>query len=114
MYIKKILPVAVITLLALIPFVGQAAEIQRGGWGLQDIVGFMDTVANWLYVISFAVALIIIIVGGLRYMTSGGNEDNQKKAKQMIITGLIGVAIILLAGIVLDTLVKFLGVSAPN
>ena len=90
------------------------AAIARGGWGLGDVVRFIDTAANWLYVLGFAVALIIIIVGGISYMTAGGDEEKAKKAKQTIITGLIGVAIILLAGIILDTLAKFIGVSTPS
>jgi len=109
MRIKKIVPIIVISLLFL-PFISIAAP-QRGGWVIQDVLNLMDTVADWLYVIGFALALIVI--GGISYMTAGGNEEQEKKAKQTIIKGLIGAAIILLAGIILDTLVRFLGVTPP-
>jgi len=111
MRIKKTLPYLAIFLL-FIPFVVNAA-IVRGGWDLGDIMGILDNVANWLYVIGFAVALIMIIVGGISYMTAGGNEDKQKSAKKTIITGLIGAAIILLAGVILDTVANFLGIEPP-
>ncbi len=108
---KKFLPYLAILLL-LVPIMASAA-IARGGWTLQDILDILDEVANWLYVIGFAIALIIIVVGGITYMTASGDEEKVGKAKKTIITGLIGAAIILLAGIILDTVVSFLGVTPP-
>lgn len=120
MRIKKILPYLVIALL-LIPTMaaGQTTTTttttgpERGGWTLDDILDILDEVANWLYVIGFAVALIVVVIGGIGYMTAGGNEDRQKSAKKTIITGLVGAGIILLAGIILDTLTNLLGLSTP-
>lgn len=111
MRIKKFIPYLAIVIL-LIPIT--AVAIQRGAWNLGSIEALLDDVANWLYIIGFAVALIMIIIGGISYMTSGGNEDKQAKAKKTIVTGLIGAAIILLAGIILDTIANFLGVSPPT
>lgn len=111
MRIKKFLPYLAISLL-FIPAIAGAA-ISRGGWSLSNITGILGDVANWLYVIGFAVALIIIVVGGISYMTAGGDEEKTGKAKKTIITGLIGAAIILLAGIILDTLARFLVITPP-
>jgi len=111
MRIKKFLPYLAISLL-LLPVIA-AAQPVRGGWTLTNITSLLDDAANWLYVIGFAVALIIIVVGGISYMTAGGDEEKTGKAKKTIITGLIGAAIILLAGIILDTLARFLGVTPP-
>lgn len=111
MRIKKFLPYLAIALL-LVPLFA-SAQPPRGGWTLADILDILDEVANWLYVIGFAVALIVIIIGGIGYMTAGGDEEKQKKAKKTIITGLIGAGIILLAGVILDTIASFLGVTPP-
>ncbi len=111
MRIKKFLPYLVIPLLLIVPLF--ASAIERGGWGLEDVLALVDDIANWLYVIGFAVALIVIVIGGISYMTAGGNEDRQKGAKKTIITGLIGAAVILLAGVILDTIAKFLDISPP-
>lgn len=43
------------------------------------------------------VAVVIILLGGFKWMTAGGNEDNVTKAKGLIIAGIIGLAIILSA-----------------
>ena len=111
MRIKKFLPYLTISLL-LLPVIA-AAQPVRGGWTLTNITSLLDDAANWLYVIGFAVALIIVVIGGISYMTAGGDEEKTGKAKKTIITGLIGAAIILLAGIILDTLARFLGVTPP-
>lgn len=109
MRIKTFLPyLAAIILFA--PLLVSAA-IPRQGMELSGIVGLIDKASNWLYVIGFAIALLVIIIGGISYMTAGGNEDRQKSAKKTIITGLVGAAIILLAGIILSTLAGFIGAT---
>lgn len=43
------------------------------------------------------IAVIIIIVGGFQWMTSGGNEEKIGKAKKLMLSGIIGLVIIVLA-----------------
>ena len=43
------------------------------------------------------VAVIIILLGGFKWMTAGGNEENVASAKKMLIAGVIGLVIILSA-----------------
>ena len=105
---KKVLPYLGLALL-LIPLVVGAQEGPiRGAWELDDIIIILDKVSTWLYVIGINIALVVIIIGGFAYMTAGGNEDRQKSAKRTIITGLVGTAVIVLAGIILDTMVSFI------
>lgn len=111
---KKILLYSAVSLFVVVPLLVSAQGPSRGAWTLQDIIDILNDVANWAYVIGFSVAIIVLIVGGIQYMTSGGSEDKQKTAKKIIITGLIGAAIILLAGIILDTVVGFFGVTPPT
>lgn len=42
-----------------------------------------------------AIAIIIVILGGFKWMTSGGNEDKVAEAKRLMANGLIGLIIIL-------------------
>ena len=42
-------------------------------------------------------AVVIVLWGGFMYMTSGGNDERVKKAKKILINGLIGLAIVLLS-----------------
>ena len=43
------------------------------------------------------VAAIIIILGGFQWMTSGGNEEKISGAKKLMINGLIGMVLVVLA-----------------
>ena len=104
---KKVLPYLGLALLLVFPLVA-GAQAERGAWTVDDITAILDKVATWCYLIGVAIALIVIIVGGIGYMTAGGNEDRQASAKKTIITGLVGTAIIVLAGIIIDTVVSFI------
>lgn len=43
------------------------------------------------------IAVVIILMGGFRWMTAGGNDDKVKEAKKIIISGVIGLVIVLSA-----------------
>ena len=78
---------------------------------LEQIVGgVINVITGFLGLI----ALIIILWGGFVWMTAGGNEEKVAQAKKLIITGIIGLAIILasyaIAKWVVDTLFTVVGV----
>lgn len=56
------------------------------------------------------IAVIIILLGGFKWMTAGGNEDKVGEAKKLIIAGVIGLVIIIaafaIATFVLNSLVN--------
>ena len=43
------------------------------------------------------IAVVIILAGGFKWMTAGGNEEKVTEARKMIISGVIGLAIIMSA-----------------
>jgi len=43
------------------------------------------------------VAVVIILIGGFKWMTAGGNDDQVGEARKWIFSGIIGLAIILSA-----------------
>ncbi len=43
------------------------------------------------------VAVVIILIGGFKWMTAAGNEDKVGEAKKMIVAGIIGLVVILFA-----------------
>ena len=59
------------------------------------------------------IAVIIILLGGFKWMTAGGNEDKVGEAKKLIIAGVIGLIIILaswgIATFVINALVSATG-----
>lgn len=57
----------------------------------------IHTVINLLSIIVGVVAVIMIIVGGLRYITSGGSDTGVTSAKNTILYAVIGLIIVALA-----------------
>jgi hypothetical protein len=52
--------------------------------------------------------VIFIIIGGIRYATSGGDSDKVKKAKDTLLYALIGLGISLLANVIVSLVTNML------
>ncbi|MFZ4648537.1 MAG: pilin [Patescibacteria group bacterium] len=71
--------------------------------------GLINTAMSFLGLI----AVVIFLVGGFKWMTAMGNEENVKKAKELMAAGVIGLVIILSAwGITTFVLGKLLSAGA--
>lgn len=70
---------------------------------LADIINIFSLIVG-------IIAVIMIIFAGFKYITSGGNQENVKTAKQAIIYAIIGLIIVALAQII----VKFVLNQATN
>lgn len=46
--------------------------------------------------------VVLIIIGGFRWMTAGGSADKIKEAKQLIVNSVIGLAIVLLSYVIVN------------
>ncbi|MFH1392677.1 MAG: hypothetical protein ABIG90_03385, partial [bacterium] len=63
----------------------------------QQISTLISTITRWFQGIVMAIAIIMIIYGGVLYITAGGSEDQTKKAQSLLTYALIGIAVVLLA-----------------
>ena len=68
--------------------------------------GVFETVVNVLLFIIGAVSVIMLIYGGIRYTTSGGNANNVTAAKNTIMYSIVGLIIAILAFAVVNFVVK--------
>lgn len=64
------------------------------------INNIVHTVVNLLSAIVGIVAVIMIIIGGFRYITSGGNDTSVTAAKNTILYAIIGLVVVALAQII--------------
>jgi heme/copper-type cytochrome/quinol oxidase subunit 2 len=69
----------------------------------EKVNNLIHTIVNLLSAIVGIVAVIMIIFGGLRYITSGGNDSSVTGAKNTILYAIIGLIIVALA----QVLVRF-------
>jgi hypothetical protein len=63
---------------------------------------YATLIVNLLSVLVGFVAVVMIILGGFRYITSGGNSENVTKAKNTILYGIIGLVIVALAQVIVQ------------
>lgn len=59
--------------------------------------GIFSTITDVLLYVLGAISVIMIIIGGLRYVISGGNAANVTAAKNTILYAIVGVIIAILA-----------------
>ncbi|OGN04781.1 MAG: hypothetical protein A2831_01945 [Candidatus Yanofskybacteria bacterium RIFCSPHIGHO2_01_FULL_44_17] len=102
---KFIIPAAAL----LLPVMSLAAitqpDINLGGTAitLDEVIDRIEQVANFLIIISVIIAVIFIIWGGIKYMTSSGDPKKAEAARGVIINGIIGAAVVLGVGVILNT-----------
>jgi len=61
------------------------------------VAGFLSTGVNLLLYILGAIAVVMIIVGGIYYVVSGGDATATTKAKNTILYSVVGLIVALLA-----------------
>ena len=89
-----------------------AASTQSGTSGVGTLITEVITVFSWLV---GGISVIMIIYGGFRYVTSGGNDASVSGAKNTIIYALIGLVIVALAQVIVHfVLAKAFTVNGPG
>jgi Zn-dependent protease with chaperone function len=71
-------------------------SIKLGG-GSGDVQGIAANIINVALSFLGIIAVVIVLIGGFKYMTSGGSEEKTTEARKLIVSGIIGLAIILSA-----------------
>ena len=74
------------------------SNFQQVGIGkTRDLKSTVAQVINVILGFLGVIAVIIILAGGFKWMTAGGNEDKVGEARKMIVQGVIGLVIIFAA-----------------
>lgn len=77
-----------------------------GGLTLDTIGAIINRIAQFLITIGIIIAIIFIIWGGIMYMTAGDNDEKAGDAKKRIFNGVIGAAVVLAVGVILQTVAR--------
>lgn len=75
----------------------QGVQAAGGACNGSDLLASFGTVANVLIFIIGAIAVLMVIVGALRYVLSGGDAAGIKNARDTILYSLIGVAVAMIS-----------------
>jgi hypothetical protein len=89
----------------------QAAKPTGASDNLFSNGGLFQSIANTLIFIVGAVSVIMLIVGGLRYVLSSGNASAVEGAKNTILFAIIGVVVAALSFAIVSFVVSKLGAA---
>lgn len=65
--------------------------------GTQDLRASVASIINVFLSVLGIIAVVIILLGGFKWMTAQGNEEKTEEAKKLIGAGVVGLVIILAA-----------------
>lgn len=78
------------------------------GTELGQVLGFVITIA---FIIAILTALLFLIWGGLKWITSGGDKAGVETARNQIIAAIIGLIVVFLAFFILNLILTLFGLS---
>jgi len=81
---------------------------------IESIEGLIDRVMTALYFIIPPIAVLMVIIGAFQILTAGGAEDKYKTGKRTITYAVIGIAIFLLADLLIGLITELLGAGAQQ
>ncbi len=99
---------------AVVPSAPPQSAVSTSASPIEAVVTLLVKLGGWFWGIILALAVVFIVYAAFLFLTSGGDEEKVKKAKDYIIYAVVALAVAILAtGIVYLTQV-FLGTTAPQ
>jgi len=118
---KRIISALALVGLFILPALASAASLDLGmnfgetlGMGTRDIRQTIASIINVALGLLGIVSVIIILYGGFRYMISQGDKTKTEEARKIIISGVIGLVIILAAYAIASFVINSLKQATAN
>lgn len=87
--------------------------VDPGGDPITWIVQKIQKFGGWLLLIAGAIAVVFLVIGGVRYVVSAGNPTQTEGAKKTIIYALIGLGVIIAALVLISLVGSLFGATTP-
>ncbi len=71
-----------------------------------EVNSIITTIVNILSIVVGAVSVIMIIIGGLRYITSSGDSGHVQAAKNTILYAIVGLIIVIFAQVIVRFVIR--------
>ena len=97
--LKKIIPFAIPVAMLALPAIALAqgelvpAKLKQ----IDNVVLVIRAIIRFILLVAFVLAFIMLLIGGIRWITAGGDEKGVAAARNMITAALIGLVIVLIA-----------------
>lgn len=88
----------------------KATDLHLDKGGAKEVgSGQVETLLMNVYIVAGIVAVVAIIIGGVRYTTSGGESSNIKAAKDTILYAVVGLIVVIMAAAITDFVINNVG-----
>ena len=68
--------------------------------------GLLKYIINIILSLVGGVTILFMIIGGYRYITSGGNEEQAEKGKQTVLWAAIGLAVVVMSATLINIIIN--------
>ncbi len=85
------------------------AAIDGCGGGTSSVQTLIKNIINTLSAIGGIIAVIMVIIGGFKFVTSGGDSNASASARNTIIYALVGLIIIAFAQVIVQFVLQRIG-----
>lgn len=109
---KKVIPFAIPAAMLALPAIALAQNLvpnELSGTG--NVVVVVRAIIRFILLVAFVLAFIMLLIGGIRWITAGGDEKGVAAARNMITAALIGLVIVLIAYALIRLVELFFGVN---
>lgn len=66
----------------------------------RNAADIITRIINYLLLFAALIAILYIVLGGYKYITSGGNQEMAKSGRESVVNAIIGLAIIILSYVI--------------
>ncbi len=73
-----------------------------------NLTQFIMKIINIALGVAGLIAVLFLIIGGFRYITSAGNEETAEQAKKIIVNAIIGIVVIILSFVIVRVIANAL------
>lgn len=79
--------------------------------GIEFLNIFLPNLITLFFIVATIAALFVLLVGGIRWITSGGDKEAVAKAQETITAGVIGLVIVFSVYAIIRLIELFLGID---
>lgn len=83
----------------------------QGGTAVGALIG---TIIGGIIIIAFLLAFLFLLIGGISWITAGGDKNQLESARNKIIHAIVGLIIVASVWAVMTLIAPFLGLTFPN
>lgn len=84
--------------------IAHAVTVQTDLGQANNVADYVNLIMKWVMPIVGGLAVLMLIYAGYLYMTSQGNPDSLNRAKDIIVGVVVGIILLFVIGILLNTL----------